>query len=56
MRVTEVRTQTQQKRQDKSIWRNEKQGRRASTARSRGLIRPIRGVSATADTARGEND
>ncbi|EDP61590.1 IS21 family transposase [alpha proteobacterium BAL199] len=32
----------------------EKQGRRASTARSRGSIRPIRVVSATADTALGK--
>jgi len=54
MRVTVIQTQTKRKRLDRPVRRTEKQGRRASTARSRGSIRPIRVVSATADTARGK--
>ena len=54
MRMTAIRTQTERKRLDRPVRRTEKQGRRASTARSRGSIRPIRVVSATADTARGK--
>lgn len=54
MRVTVIQPQTKRKRLDRPVRRTEKQGRRASTARSRGSIRPIRVVSATADTARGK--
>ena len=54
MRVTVIQTQTKRKRLDRPVRRTEKQGRRASTARSSGSIRPIRVVSATADTARGK--
>ena len=54
MRVTVIQTQTKRKRLDRPVRRTEKQGRRASTARSRGSIRPIRVVSATADTALGK--
>jgi hypothetical protein len=54
MRVTVIQTQTKRKRLDRPVRRTEKQGRRASMARSRGSIRPIRVVSATADTARGK--
>jgi hypothetical protein len=54
MRVTVIQTQTKRKRLDRPVRRTEKQGRRASTARSRGSIRPTRVVSATADTARGK--
>jgi hypothetical protein len=54
MRMTAIRTQTERKRLDRPVRRTEKQGRRASTARSRGSIRPIRVVSATADTALGK--
>ena len=54
MRLTVIQTQTKRKRLDRPVRRTEKQGRRASTARSRGSIRPIRIVSATADTARGK--
>jgi hypothetical protein len=55
MRVTVIQTQTKRKRLDRPVRRTEKQGRRASTARSRGSIQPTRVVSATADTARGKN-
>jgi hypothetical protein len=54
MRVTVIQTQTKRKRLDRPVRRTEKQGRRASTARSSGSIRPIRVVSATADAARGK--
>jgi hypothetical protein len=54
MRVSVIQTQTKRKRLDRPVRRTEKQGRRASTARSRGSIRPTRVVSATADTARGK--
>ena len=48
MRVTATQTQTERKRQDRSVRRAKKQGRQARMMRSRGLIRPTPGVSATA--------
>jgi hypothetical protein len=54
MHLTAVRTQTERKRQDRSVRRAEKLRCRAGMTRVRGLIRPTPGVWATADTARSE--
>lgn len=54
MRVTAIPAQTERNRQDRSVRRAEKQGRRAGMTRVHNLIRPTSGVSATADTARGK--
>ena len=54
MRVTAIQAQTERKRQDRSVRRAEKRGRRARKMRVRGPIRPITAVCTTADAARGE--
>jgi len=54
MHLTTVRTQTERKRQDRSVRRAEKLRCHAGMTRVRGLIRPTPGVWATADTARDE--
>jgi hypothetical protein len=54
MHMTAIRTQTERKRQDRSVHRAEKRRRRAGMPRAPGPIRPTPGVWATADTARSE--
>jgi adenine-specific DNA-methyltransferase len=54
MRMTAIRTQTERKRQDRSVHRAEKRRRRAGMLRVYGPIRPTAGVCATTDAARGE--
>ena len=54
MRMTAIRTQTERKRQDRSVRRAEKNRRRARTRRLRGLIRPVPAACATEDAGWGE--
>jgi hypothetical protein len=54
MRVTTIMTQRPRNRLDRSVRRAEKRRCRARTLRVRGPIRPVPGVCATADAARGE--
>ena len=54
MRVTAIQTQSERKRQDRSVRCAEKRRCRAGMPRGRGLIRPHSSVPATADAARGE--
>lgn len=54
MRLTVVRIQTERKPQDGSVRRAKKWRRRARMTRVRGPIRPVPGVCAAADAARGE--
>jgi hypothetical protein len=54
MRMTAIRTQTERKRQDRSIRCAEKHRRWARTQRLRGLIRPVTAACATPDAAWGK--
>jgi hypothetical protein len=54
MRMTVIQTQTERKRQDRSIRRAEKHRRRTRTWRLRGLIRPVPAACATEDAGWGE--
>ena len=54
MRMTAIRTQTERKRQDRSIHCAEKHRPWARTQRLPGLIRPVTAACATPDAARGE--
>jgi hypothetical protein len=54
MRMTAIRTQTERKRQDRSVRHAEKRRCRAGTLRVHGPIRATSGVCAIADAAWGE--
>ena len=54
MRVTAIQTQTERKRQDRSVRRAEKLLRQAGMSRLYGPVRPAPVDCATADAARGE--
>lgn len=54
MRVKEIRAQTEQKPQDRSLRRADKRGHEPTLAMARRLIRPHSIVLTTADTAQGE--
>ncbi len=55
MRMTAIRTQTERKRQDRSVRHAEKRRCRAGTLRVHGPIHPTSGAGAIADAAWGEN-